>query len=64
MSYVEIKKEDNIAVISINRPEALNALSREIVDELGDAADRVAEDDEIRCVILYSKDNFAAGADI
>lgn len=64
MAYVELKKEDNIAVISINRPEALNALSGEIVDELGAAAERISSDDEIRCVIIYSKDNFAAGADI
>lgn len=64
MSLVECKREDNIAVISINRPEALNALSRQVVDEIDTIIEDIKKDNEIRCVILYSEKNFAAGADI
>ena len=64
MSQVVYKKEDNIAIISIDRPEALNALSRSIVDEIDKLVDQIQADPDIRCVVLHSEKNFAAGADI
>ena len=64
MSQVVYKKEDNIAIISIDRPEALNALSRSIVDEIDKLVDQIQADSDIRCVVLHSEKNFAAGADI
>lgn len=64
MAQVLYKKEENTAVISIERPEALNALSREIVDEIDAVIDRVLEDKDIRCLVICSEKNFAAGADI
>lgn len=64
MSQAVYKKEDNIAIISIERPEALNALSREIVDEIDGIIEKIKADPDIRCVILHSDKNFAAGADI
>lgn len=56
--------KDQIATISINRPEALNALSKDIVDEMDEMIESIKKDRNIRVLILYSKDNFAAGADI
>lgn len=59
-----LKIEGSIATISIDRPKALNALSREIVDEIDVLLDELAEKTDIRCMILHSSKNFAAGADI
>lgn len=64
MSQVSLKKEEGIAVISIVRPEALNALSRTIVDEIDRCIEELKRDDTVRCILFYSHKNFAAGADI
>ena len=64
MSVIQVKKEDHIAILSVVRPEALNALSREIVDEMGEAIDAIEKDQDIYCLIFHSEKNFAAGADI
>jgi enoyl-CoA hydratase/carnithine racemase len=64
MSYIEFKKDNHIGTLSINRPKALNALSREIVDEMDDCIEEIKKDEDIRCLIIYSEKNFAAGADI
>lgn len=64
MSEVIYKKEGNVAVLGINRPKALNALSRKIVDDIGEAVAQVAADETVRALLIYSEKNFAAGADI
>lgn len=64
MEYVTIKKEGPVAVMSLNRPEALNALNRKVVDEIDETLDMLAEDEELRVLVIYSERNFAAGADI
>jgi enoyl-CoA hydratase len=57
---------DRIAQITINRPQKLNALSAELVVELGDAFGRVAGDPAIRAAIVTGAGEkaFVAGADI
>ena len=64
MGSVLLRKEDNIAIMSVNRPEALNALSKEIVNEMDAYIEEIIKDNDIRCLILHSEKNFAAGADI
>lgn len=64
MGQIVLKQEGAIAVLSVDRPEALNALSRELVDEMDLLVERVRKDPKIRCLILHSEKNFAAGADI
>lgn len=64
MDHVELKIEENIGVISIVRPEALNALSREIVDEIDQCIEEIVLNQNIRCLVFHSVKNFAAGADI
>jgi enoyl-CoA hydratase len=64
MSQVELKIEDGIAVLSVIRPEALNALNRDIVDEIDKLVDKIAGDDTVRCLLIHNDKNFAAGADI
>ncbi len=53
-----------VAVLGINRPEALNALSRTIIDEMDALVTEIEGREDIRVLILYSRGNFAAGADI
>src|SRR3989441_11998843 len=57
---------DAIAFITINRPDKLNALNDQVVDELADAAERVATEDAIKGAILSGTGQkaFVAGADI
>src|SRR2546425_12230002 len=54
MSYQTLLFElrDGIALITINRPDKLNALNDQVVDELADAAERVASEDAIKGAIL------------
>ncbi len=56
---------DGYAVVTLNRPEALNALNSTLFGELAAFLDAVETDDSVRCLILTgSAKAFAAGADI
>jgi enoyl-CoA hydratase len=58
-------REDPIATVQINRPDVLNALNEEVLDELVKALTALDDDDAIRCVVLTGNERaFAAGADI
>lgn len=58
-------REENIAIIKMNRPKALNALNSEILKELENLINSIDADDEIYAVILTGEGKaFAAGADI
>ena len=61
-----VEREGPILVVTINRPRVLNALSRQVLEELDRAVDEAAADDAIRVVILTGAGDraFAAGADI
>ena len=57
--------EDHISVITLNRPDFLNALSNQLLEELCDALGDVQLYDKVRCIILTGSEKaFAAGADI
>lgn len=57
--------KDHIAVITINRPEALNALNTEVLGELGQAAARAEGDNDVYVLVLTGAGKaFVAGADI
>lgn len=63
---VVFKVEDNIAVITINRPKALNALNEATVKELNSCVDLIEADSEVRVVVITGagEKSFVAGADI
>lgn len=62
---VEVSRRDEAALITLNRPEALNALSFEILDELDAAFGEVARSDARVLLITGAGDKaFCAGADI
>jgi 2-(1,2-epoxy-1,2-dihydrophenyl)acetyl-CoA isomerase len=59
------EKDNGVANIALNRPEKLNAFDGTMHDELYRALDSVAEDEEIRCVVLRGEGRgFSAGADL
>ena len=60
-----IKLFDDIAVISVNRPDSLNALNYNILEELNDLLDKMSSDIKIRALIITGEGkSFVAGADI
>ncbi len=67
MSYQFLKfdKEDQIGIVTLNRPDKLNALRPQMQEELGDAFELLDRDDETREVVLTGVGRgFCAGADI
>jgi enoyl-CoA hydratase len=59
------ERKDAIAVVLLNRPQQLNALSGALMDELVDSLQELDRDDAVRCIVLGgSQRAFAAGADI
>jgi len=60
-----VEIEDHIALIKLNRPDALNALNAQLLDELGKAIRSADANDKVRCIVLTGSEKaFAAGADI
>jgi len=65
MKYLEVKKEGYITWVYINRPESMNALSVEVLQELTAFNKKLKEDLDARVIIYTGKgDNFSAGADL
>jgi len=58
-------REEPIATVQLNRPDVLNALNEEVLDELVKELGALDDDDAIRCIVVTGNDRaFAAGADI
>ena len=67
MSYenIVISTEGRVALITLNRPKALNALNDQLMDELGAALLGFDTDENISCIVITGSEKaFAAGADI
>ena len=67
MAYEHIITEmrGKVGLITFNRPKVLNALSSEVMDELGSAIDQFEDDSEIGAIVITGSEKaFAAGADI
>jgi enoyl-CoA hydratase len=59
------ERDGQVAVVQLNRPEALNALSDELMEQLVATLTELDRDDEVRCIVIGGNDKaFAAGADI
>ena len=62
---IRYEKKDNIALVTIDRPEALNALNRTVITELEQVVTELENDGTVRAMILTGEGrSFVAGADI
>ena len=67
MAYetILVETKGNVGLITLNRPDALNALNSELMRELGAALDRFESDDAVGAMVVTGSEKaFAAGADI
>jgi enoyl-CoA hydratase/carnithine racemase len=65
VSVVAAEKRDGVGLARLNRPEARNALSPELMEELAALLERWDEDASICCIVIAGGDEwFAAGADV
>lgn len=65
MAFVELEQTGEVAILTVNRPEALNALNDEVISQLNETLDRI-DPASVRCLILTGagRKAFVAGADI
>ena len=66
MNYLLQEIEDSIGIITINRPDALNALNADVIEELKETVGSMIADENVGVVILTGsgEKSFIAGADI
>ncbi len=67
MAYknIIVETEDHVALVRLNRPEAMNALNLDLLDELGQALAEAQENEKVSCIVITGSEKaFAAGADI
>jgi enoyl-CoA hydratase/carnithine racemase len=65
MRAIITKVEGSVGIATLNRPEALNALNTELLNELADALEAWDRGTDVRCMIVTGSERaFAAGADI
>jgi 3-hydroxypropionyl-coenzyme A dehydratase len=66
MKYIQLEPQGEIALLRINRPEALNAMNIDVISELSRTMDIVGADESIKVVIITGagEKSFCAGADI
>lgn len=66
MSNIKIENQDSIRIITINRPDKLNALNRETIKELGQAVSEAGKEESVKCIVITGEGQkaFVAGADI
>ena len=65
MKSLKVKKENEICWVYLSRPDSMNALNKELLEELTEFNNNLKKDLETK-VVIYSGDgeNFSAGADI
>ncbi|MSU90475.1 enoyl-CoA hydratase [Rhodobacteraceae bacterium 2CG4] len=62
---IRVEVEDHVGIVRLDRPDAMNALNSQLLDELGKALCSLDQNDTVRAIILTGSDKaFAAGADI
>ena len=67
MAYetIIVDVDNHVSLITLNRPDALNALNDQLLGELADALKAAQENDKVRCIVITGSEKaFAAGADI
>jgi enoyl-CoA hydratase/carnithine racemase len=64
--YILTEKSQGVAILTMNRPDQLNAMNHQLVTELHDAVTLMCADDEIGCIVITGSGTraFSAGGDI
>jgi len=64
--YVLVEKTQGVAILTLNRPEQLNAMNHQLSLELHEAVTRMSADDEVGCIVVTGSGTraFSAGGDI
>jgi enoyl-CoA hydratase len=64
--HILVEKTDGVAILTMNRPDKLNAMNRQLSSELHDAVTQMCADDAIGCLVITGAGNraFSAGGDI
>src|SRR6202163_197027 len=64
--HILVERDENVGIVTLNRPRALNALNFVLVGELAEALVEFDHDSSIRCMVITGAGDraFAAGADI
>jgi 3-hydroxypropionyl-coenzyme A dehydratase len=66
LKYIQLESQGEVAILRINRPEALNAMNTEVISELSQTVDKIGADESIKVIIVTGagEKSFCAGADI
>ena len=65
MQYMSLAREDAVAVITLNRQDRLNALSVDVVKEVGGVINQIAAEETMRSIIITGEGkSFSAGEDV
>lgn len=66
MKYIQLESQGEVAILRINRPEALNAMNTDVISELSQTVDQVGADESVKVIIITGagEKSFCAGADI
>src|SRR5882724_2147860 len=64
--YIVVERTQGVAIVTLNRPEQLNAMSYQLSFELHEAVQQMSADDEVGCIVITGAGNraFSAGGDI
>ena len=64
--FITVEKEEGVGIVTLNRPEKLNAMNNQLTIELHEAVRQLNADDDVGCIILTGsgKRAFSAGGDI
>src|ERR671925_510779 len=64
MDYVLVDKTDGVAILTLNRPEQLNAMNHQLNAELHDAVTRACEDPDVGCIVIRGAGILASSLDM
>lgn len=66
VKYIQLESQGEVAILRINRPEALNAMNTDVISELSQTVDKLGADETIKVIIVTGagEKSFCAGADI
>ena len=64
--FIQVEREEGVAFLTLNRPEKLNAMNRQLNRELQDSVRAMNEDEEVGCIVITGAGEraFSAGGDI